>query len=257
MLTGLGGDALTTGSTYYLADLFRSFHWIALAQELKLHRFSPYVLWHWLLEPLLPRRISGLGRRIRSSRWGKDDAWFFEDGEELELWREQPHLSRARFATAGAWQEAHSMANPRISIALEGWWDALAVRGGLEFRHPFFDARLMDFLLSIPSEEKRWRGATKVILREAMKGVLPEAIRLRKGKAEFSPIFATALDTMKFDVSSLALVRNGIIEAERIARVVERRAIQSTPLTSFLLWHLAALEVWFSLHVNSTTGEGR
>jgi asparagine synthase (glutamine-hydrolysing) len=250
MLTGVGGDTLTTGSPFYLADLFGSLRWLALVGELKQHRFSRRVLWSWMLEPLLPRWLSEFGRRIETFARGKKDASLFEDREESEIWKEQPHLSRARFATAGAWQEAHSLVNPRTSIALDGWWDALGQHGGLEFRHPFFDCRLIDFVLSVPSEEKRRHGSTKLILREAMKGVLPEVIRLRKDKAEFSPIFAAALDSMSFAVGSLTLAQTGIIDEKEVAKIIERRAAEPTPLTSFLLWQLATLEAWFNLHFN-------
>lgn len=59
---------------------------------------------------------------------------------------------------------------------------------GIEIRYPFFDRRLVQFLLSVP-EEQRWQNEwPKVILRRAMDGILPEPIRTRKDKAEFSSI---------------------------------------------------------------------
>ena len=50
------------------------------------------------------------------------------------------------------------------------------------------DRRLTEFSLGIPEEQRwstKWR---KAVLRTAMKGVLPELIRNRKGKIDFSPI---------------------------------------------------------------------
>ncbi len=73
-------------------------------------------------------------------------------------------------------------------------WNALAIemhglfcaRFGVECRHPFLERRLVEFTLALP-EEQRWRGeGSKFVLRQAMRGILPEAIRTRKGKAEFS-----------------------------------------------------------------------
>jgi asparagine synthase (glutamine-hydrolysing) len=45
-----------------------------------------------------------------------------------------------------------------------------------EVRHPFFDIRLMNYLLAIPPMQ--W-SVNKHLLRKAMQGVLPEKVRLR------------------------------------------------------------------------------
>ena len=42
------------------------------------------------------------------------------------------------------------------------------------------------FAFSLPSESKLGSGFTKRVLRDAMRGVLPEPIRIRKGKLGFS-----------------------------------------------------------------------
>ena len=57
---------------------------------------------------------------------------------------------------------------------------------GVESRAPFMDWRLVCFSFSLPSDSKLGFGFTKRILRDAMQGVLPESIRIRKGKLGFS-----------------------------------------------------------------------
>ncbi|WP_367026255.1 asparagine synthase-related protein [Methylococcus sp. ANG] len=248
MLTGVGGDSVIQGSPYYLADLLTSGRWSALAGELIQYRFSPNILWYWMMEPVLPEWLCRLGRRIKEFIRPHSDASLLLGNEALGVGQEHPYLVRARFESASAWQEASFIANPGSSMALDGEWDGLGHRGTLEFRHPFYDARLMDFLMSVPSEEKRRQGTTKYILREAMKTVLPESIRLRKGKAEFSPVFASILDSIKFDPGSFTLTRVGIVEANRVASVIEHRTVQPTPMSSLVLWQLAALEIWYSTY---------
>lgn len=55
----------------------------------------------------------------------------------------------------------------------------------LEARTPFLDYRLVEYLFSLPASLKIRDGLTKYVLREAMKGVLPEEVRLRKDKMGF------------------------------------------------------------------------
>jgi asparagine synthase (glutamine-hydrolysing) len=65
--------------------------------------------------------------------------------------------------------------------------DAGITRVAVEVRHPFFDLRLMNFLLAIP--RLPW-CSDKELLREAARGVLPDAVRLRRK----SPLAATPLN---------------------------------------------------------------
>ena len=68
-------------------------------------------------------------------------------------------------------------------------FDRLSMAHGVEIRAPFLDWRLVCFMFSLPSESKLGGGTTKRILREAMRGVLPEEIRRRRNKVGFmSPI---------------------------------------------------------------------
>lgn len=55
----------------------------------------------------------------------------------------------------------------------------------IESRLPFLDYRLVEFALSVPPEFKIKNGWTKNIIREGMKGIIPESIRTRKTKIGF------------------------------------------------------------------------
>ncbi|MGI2325475.1 MULTISPECIES: asparagine synthase-related protein [unclassified Methylococcus] len=255
MLTGIGGDEVTQGSPYYLAALLTSGRWLGLAKELKRYRFSRHVLWFWIMEAILPEWACKLGRQFIDWARGPSEASFFFGSKEQVAWIKGHQLPRRGFPSASAWHEASVLTHPTISLAFEGGWDALGRHGVLEFRHPFYDARLVEFLLSVPSEEKRRQGTTKLILREAMKNVLPEALRLRTGKAEFSPMIASRLDSMTFDPGSLTLTRSGLLSPNRVANMNARRAAQPSPLSALVLWHLAALEIWHRLHFKPPIGD--
>jgi len=63
----------------------------------------------------------------------------------------------------------------------------------VEARYPFFDRRLIELCLSLPSRLKLGQGWTRLILRRAMEGILPETVRWRPDKANLSPNFFTRL----------------------------------------------------------------
>jgi len=56
----------------------------------------------------------------------------------------------------------------------------------LEARVPFLDYRLVEFTFSLPSKYKIHNGYTKAILRDSMKDILPDSVRLRKSKMGFA-----------------------------------------------------------------------
>jgi len=65
--------------------------------------------------------------------------------------------------------------------------DALGQAMGVEFVHPFYDRRVVELCFSFPAEQKRRNGRSRVVLRNAMLGITPEAVANRPGKANFTP----------------------------------------------------------------------
>jgi asparagine synthase (glutamine-hydrolysing) len=66
------------------------------------------------------------------------------------------------------------------------WHDTASTRAPVEVYHPFFDLRLLNFLLALPALP--W-CSDKQLLRESARGVLPDAVRLRRK----SPLLADPL----------------------------------------------------------------
>ena len=58
--------------------------------------------------------------------------------------------------------------------------DRMSMYNGLEVRVPFCDYRIVEYAYNMPWEIKAYRGREKGVLREAMKGILPEKIVFRK-----------------------------------------------------------------------------
>lgn len=65
-------------------------------------------------------------------------------------------------------------------------FDRCSMASGVEVRMPFMDWRLVCYTFSLGSEAKIGGGYTKRILRDAMSGLLPDSIRLRRQKIGFN-----------------------------------------------------------------------
>lgn len=57
---------------------------------------------------------------------------------------------------------------------------------GMEYHCPFWDQRVVEFCLNLPSEQKFKDGFSRSILRRGLAGILPDEVRLRPGKTDFT-----------------------------------------------------------------------
>ena len=107
-------------------------------------------------------------------------------------------------------------------------FDRGAMQHGIEIRMPFMDYRLVCFCFGLPIESKVQKGYTKYILRESMKKMLPETIRLRTNKiglgAPTSHWFNNQLNEFICDeVSSVSFTNTNIWNARVIKEEVIKR----------------------------------
>ena len=106
-------------------------------------------------------------------------------------------------------------------------FDRSSMQSGIEIRMPFMDYRLVSFLNSIPLTSKLGSGYTKLILREAMKNLVPDSIRLRTYKLGINaPVyewFNDALQSWLFDVlASNNFTNSPFFDGKKIYREVEK-----------------------------------
>jgi asparagine synthase (glutamine-hydrolysing) len=104
-------------------------------------------------------------------------------------------------------------------------YDRYSMANGIEVRMPFMDYRLVNFSFSLPWESKVNSGRTKSILRDAMKGILTDEVRLRKTKIGFNtPI----VDWMKGawkpflmdTISSKSFEQSSVIDPKKVRQKV-------------------------------------
>ncbi len=101
--------------------------------------------------------------------------------------------------------------------------DRLAALYGVEERRPFNDHKMVKFAFALP-EDQHSRNAGKHIVRQSMRGILPDEIRLRRDKADFSSVVAETL--VRPEVFGLArfenLSRCGYVEPAEAREEFER-----------------------------------
>jgi asparagine synthase (glutamine-hydrolysing) len=134
--------------------------------------------------------------------------------------------------------------------ALLRYEDRNSMAFSVEARLPFMDYRLVSFLFSLPPEQKIRKGFTKHVMREAIKGIVPEAIRKRTGKIGF----ATPEAQWFGQGDSLSFIRDVI----NSRRTIERGIYNTSQLLDFInanaagkiragraIWRALNLELWF------------
>ncbi|MBL7129801.1 MAG: asparagine synthase (glutamine-hydrolyzing) [Candidatus Omnitrophica bacterium] len=119
----------------------------------------------------------------------------------------------------------------------------------LESRSPFLDYRLVEYCFSLPNKFKIRNGLGKWVLREAMKGILPEDVRTRKDKAGFiSPAdewFRTINRKQVYDlINSESFKNRGIFNIKAINELFEQH-LKKEKNHQMLLWQIINIELWF------------
>ncbi|HSQ93456.1 MAG TPA: asparagine synthase C-terminal domain-containing protein, partial [Methanoregula sp.] len=69
--------------------------------------------------------------------------------------------------------------------ALLHYEDRNSMAFSIESRVPYLDFRLVEYIAALPLNRKIHNGVTKIALRSAVKGIIPESIRCRKDKMGF------------------------------------------------------------------------
>ena len=118
----------------------------------------------------------------------------------------------------------------------------------IEARVPFLDHRLVEFIFSLPKEQKIREGKTKIILRNSMNGILPEPIRLRKDKMGFvtpeSIWMSNELQGWLDDIlNSKSFRENPYMDVKAVPQLIADHRSKKRPLGS-VMWRWINLELW-------------
>jgi asparagine synthase (glutamine-hydrolysing) len=205
LLDGHGGDEVVSHGFGRLDELLAARRWRSLWRETKavanIYGEPPLHMYLTQLETV------GVGRRLGRVRRAAGRA-----AKRIPVLRRRAAPARPglasflnpdlvartdlaeRFARAGSapkdakteWERHLAVLNGPLQARALEVADLNAAAAGVEVRYPFWDKDLVEFCLSLPSDQKLDGGWTRVGLRRGMQGVLPPMVQWRPDKFDFS-----------------------------------------------------------------------
>lgn len=264
VLTGIGADELLTGSDYHYADFLCQFKIMSLIRQVRYDCQIDYKSGlHGIISSLLPVLKFGFlplvprsARRVlrRALRRDGPPPWInTQFARQIQL-NERLQKNTGRRFSSFAQEDIFGMLAGGLSSHFNERANRTESWFGLERRHPFLDRRVIEFALALP-EEQRWRrDQYKFVLRQSMQGLLPETIRQRLTKADFSHVFVEALESLGggrfFDSLTIASMGwvNGESVRELYSQMTQRYAQADIGYASYAwnLWMIFSIELWFN-----------
>lgn len=259
ILSGFFGDQMLFDRGY-LIDLARRGRWLKIRRDLR--EFAAWMtdadpaffvseFRSRLIRALPPRWLFRFAKR-QVGRWRgqrRYPPWF------TEAFRERAILSSSnRFATPHRFASAHTEQYYRhvkaghytTSVRSE---HSAGLMHGVDVEYPFRDRDLVAFLMAIPGDIVNWQGIPKGLMRHALAGVLPDAIRDRRWKADFTALEVEGMQRGRPDLARLLprdclAARAGLVDADVLENALPTIDDEEGGLPGWHLTDVAGLELW-------------
>jgi asparagine synthase (glutamine-hydrolysing) len=261
LLSGHWGDQMLF-STGYLVDLARRFSWRELRRHLREYRrwldageADAYAqrLWPELAGSLVPDPLRAPLKRARRRFSASGPVrWFADD-----------FITRARGGTdepVRLGQRFHSVHARRLYLEARSayhvqcmeWNNKAAAIDGHDHAFPFLDRDLIALLIAMPGTMQNRGGVPRAVLREALRGVLPDALCARTWKADFSGAVNTGIARDYQAISAYLrrdsqAVARGYFDPGRLEPEVARIGASAAREECYDSWDLAdafGFELW-------------
>lgn len=190
LLTGTDGDTTVTYGYDYFQELIIQLRWIKMLQEAcALSRVAggaaKDIIFHCGLKPLVPESLKRFWHKLKK----QDVLSVFqiqrikpEFSKEIGLADHLQQLLKKQTHSYLPWNKhKHAIMDGIVSGFMDSY-QQIRNRVRIDFRHPFFDRRMLDFCTAVPLSQKLQDGYNRSILRRAMKGTIPKDIQWRTSK---------------------------------------------------------------------------
>jgi asparagine synthase (glutamine-hydrolysing) len=254
VLDGQGGDEILAGYHRYFhsffADLIKSLRWMEFLSEITAYINQPHTPSAGLtllgsafrfiprgpaamLKRLLPGHSLWINRAFAENFKGR-----ILSGPGVESTKKRSLLDHELFK---------SLRFSDLPSCLR-YEDKNSMAHSIEARLPFLDYRLVEFTLATPRNQKISQGITKRILRNAMKGVVPEVILQRRDKIGFSTPediwFRTSLkEFITGVIESVSFRQRPFFDIQKV-RCHYSAHLQGRKNFSAVIWRWVNLEIW-------------
>ena len=217
--------------------------------------------------PMLPPRLARYARRSFLAMDRTPESMFFDNFAAIRLADQRQLLSpslRAAATNAGAYGSSLDYFNApggdstlldrllyadikTYLVELLMKQDQMSMAASIESRVPFLDHKLVEYAATLPDQWKLNGWTTKRILRESMKGLLPDSI-LNRPKMGFPVPFAGWTRGAWNDVVRDVLLdrrsrERGLIDPQAVDRLLTDHAAGRTE-GGDRIWSLLNLELW-------------
>lgn len=233
LLTGQNGN----GSVSYVGHPANAWHnlvtgeWDLLARNLPRSRAElwPALKRHWLIPPLHAwQKWRKRQQPINAESWQGYSALRPEFGDSLRLTERMqeaghdPRLIRTDRRT-------ERLGTLRLGSNTVGFiWSAVGKGYGIEARDPTSDEALVEFCLRVPEEQYCVRGQYRSLIRRAMKGLLPDVVRLNEKRGKQAEDLAYRIRATKGEwMEALAQLEKSSLAREALDLPRMRRLLDS------------------------------
>lgn len=246
LLDGQGGDESLAGYFRYLPlrlrDLVANGRFVAFSQLYGgvAARLGHTTTLGLVAEPWMPPGLAPALRR----RFGQGKDLVL--GESLRGMRREPPVAPRGFGSAVRRQQAFDLTQ-RLLPSLLRYEDRNSMAFSIETRLPFLDYRLVEFVLSLPDEQRLDGVTTKAILRRSLADRIPAPVLARQDKMGFeTPADVWMRSRFANDVRRRLNTPGphhqwldpAVLREETEAYLVQRKAI------GLQIWRWLSLESW-------------
>lgn len=261
LMDGLDGDTTVSYGLKYMVELALRGRWVALSRELQRiaeRTDSTFrgVLWRYTIRHLAPHGLRPLWRKLRGeNRLGLTlnptiRADFTERLRLMERveaglgrWSRPPRTTREEHL----WRLQAGLVPFTLEVADKG-----AAVYSIEARYPFFDKRLVEFCLALPSEQKYNQGWARLIHRRGMTGILPDEVAWRMGKSCLGANFRRGFRTDDRSLVDEAILKRPerlepYVDVPALQRVYARYLAEGDSRDEMTVWRAASLGLWLNM----------
>ena len=237
LLTGCGGDDFFSGSPLRVAAMLRGGDVAGLARA--------------VVSPLLSDRARQFLRPIFGAR-PVERPWIRSEFVRRSELNERLHARVIPSFPTREQREIYGIVRGLPQILGDEIEDRAAHEAGVVQRHPFYDRRVVEFGFALPPAQRMQGHRHKAVVRRALRSHLPPSVLDREDKAEFSFVYAAALEAIGGEqvFSRLQSAERGWVDAAAAAGMYQRmtglysRGDGAYIELALQLWPIAALELW-------------
>lgn len=241
-LDGHGADELFSGySDLYLnligSDTNKAKEIIAIISSLSSGHFSNTVSFLDVCMKKTLAVVKYLGKKFRSIFW-RDYARCHHD-------LKHPMYKKMKLFNRRLYEIFHISILPTLLRN----YDRYSMASGVEVRMPFTDHRLVTFCFSLPVESKLGGGYTKRILRDSMRGIVPEQILNRRDKIGWNaPLHEWLCGPMSKEIDRFVMesknVPNALKKQWRCFKLSDKHSFT----TGQSIWSKLQPAIWFAIY---------